>query len=810
MSEKIKEAKTAINNRRTLTTIGPTKGLQKENLVNKERSTRNELRKCVIRYMKCIQLLLQDEDDDRIRNIVNQPDRFGKTPLHYAVDRWPHYIVQDLLKFGADLNSVDNDGYIPLTRISPDTLMTFLDENCMRSDRYDALDDDEFYGNIDDEASDGDTDLYQQLLDDYEPKLMTNIEQSPIEFDYCAITPSGYCKGGSDSQDVSEENQIVTPEMRVLTAISKSKKHKQIVTHPVIKSFVWIKWNMVSRYYHRDLRMNILLTYFLMWYILNQFGGLEFNNMCERMKNVTSLVNQTDICRFFSTKLDETYANTSRMTPLEAISYHMDELRSHSGYCTYLDMNWLIFVPMSFGLMYFMLKDTKHLFFSKNNFANAVYKKTCTTVILPLGMDIINLSLILLVLVLSDSMLHVAITIIALFLLCKEFSQFIVRPLKYLKMVSNWNVILLIALITVVVYVPNQLLKDPIYFSLSAAVSKICPEDKVSINVSTGCTHCCKEEKATPKWQDTSDVSIKRGMSAFIIVLSTTRVLFKIAKYPGRMTERFNKYARMYRKVASSFLKILTVYSIFILSFAMGFYILFHNDIGEAKLQVDSIAPYVFFETPYEAVIKTMAMFIGEVDFNNIPIGIHYGRRDGNISGAIGYLFYLVFMFSVAIVLMNLLNGLAVTDITAIVKESEVLHQISIIEILEEFEEYALGVTKLVERTSKVCPCLKPLLLKFFDLSQEFQIFKPEKSSHAGKNTQKKVKYPSFDKDESLKPKGYMNRLIVKYFGAPKKDGWEHILSQARGKLLVLKKSQMQERSLRKKPSTQNKRRIKT
>ena len=43
----------------------------------------------------------------------------------------------------------------------------------------------------------------------------------------------------------------------------------------------------------------------------------------------------------------------------------------------------------------------------------------------------------------------------------------------------------------------------------------------------------------------------------------------------------------------------------------------------------------------------------------------------------------------VVMVMMNLLNGLAVTDVAEIIRLSEILHQISMIEILTDAEELA-------------------------------------------------------------------------------------------------------------------------
>ena len=114
---------------------------------------------------------------------------------------------------------------------------------------------------------------------------------------------------------------------------------------------------------------------------------------------------------------------------------------------------------------------------------------------------------------------------------------------------------------------------------------------------------------------------------------------------------------------------------------------MFHNDLGEDTLKVESLSSYVFFNTPYEALVKTVAMMVGEIDFNNMPIGIQYAMRDGNISTSLCYIFFLVFIFMMVMVLMNLLNGLAVSDIDGIIKSSKILHQKQMIRILADFEE---------------------------------------------------------------------------------------------------------------------------
>ena len=112
--------------------------------------------------------------------------------------------------------------------------------------------------------------------------------------------------------------------------------------------------------------------------------------------------------------------------------------------------------------------------------------------------------------------------------------------------------------------------------------------------------------------------------------------------------------------------------------------------------------------------MKTLAMLTGEIDFNNIPIGPSYQRRNGQISYLLGYCLYLAFIFMVVIALMNLLNALAVSDIAKMEADAEIQHQISMISILKEIEDVALSNRKVVEAILNRFSLLRPLI-KIFD-----------------------------------------------------------------------------------------------
>ena len=310
--------------------------------------------------------------------------------------------------------------------------------------------------------------------------------------------------------------------------------------------------------------------------------------------------------------------------------HFVDDLDGTDGWdihCKYTQPLYLIYVVIAMALTYWMLRDIRLMFGSKNPFERLKRENRkresrlekedqndgqFLTKIVPMGQYIKDFFVILLVLIFPDVMLWVAITIVLLSSVFAELLQFITGYQTYFLKVKNWADLLLIALVIVVLYLPNDYLVDPLFFSLKHFIDKICPlggyQEKAS-NITIA-----------------NHLGVKRGLAGFMIVLSWTRLLFQIARHPGKRTETLNKYILMYRTVAASFLKLLMVYSLFIISFALGFYLIFHNDIGESELKLkdreSTVSPYRFFDTPTESLVKTFAMFIGEVDFNNIPIGI--------------------------------------------------------------------------------------------------------------------------------------------------------------------------------------------
>ena len=116
----------------------------------------------------------------------------------------------------------------------------------------------------------------------------------------------------------------------------------------------------------------------------------------------------------------------------------------------------------------------------------------------------------------------------------------------------------------------------------------------------------------------------------------------------------------------------------------------------------------------------------------------------------------------VVMVLMNLLNGLAITDITRIVDEAEARHQRSMIDILKELEDRARGNQVIVEFVSRVVPCLYPFV-KAWGFLEELKILHSSKAEQTGNNNEQGPKGstciqfppPDYDGDEGF-PDDYL------------------------------------------------------
>merc|ERR1719394_2023002 len=163
-----------------------------------------------------------------------------------------------------------------------------------------------------------------------------------------------------------------------------------------------------------------------------------------------------------------------------------------------------------------------------------------------------------------------------------------------------------------------------------------------------------------------------RHLAALLLVLTWMEFLIYFGLHPSRNTKVF-----MFYSVASSFCKFLLWYVFIIIAFALSFYIMFHTDYEGAESNED----YPFFDNIGSCLTKSMAMFVGELEFSDIPF----------TNNPISTIMFIAFIFFIVVVLMNLLKGLAVSDITIIRDEAEVLSLKSQVDLISYWESILLN-----------------------------------------------------------------------------------------------------------------------
>lgn len=165
-----------------------------------------------------------------------------------------------------------------------------------------------------------------------------------------------------------------------------------------------------------------------------------------------------------------------------------------------------------------------------------------------------------------------------------------------------------------------------------------------------------------------SCLSNRNQISALVILLSWGELILLVGRHPSLAT-----HLEMFKRVTKNFLQFLVWYSILIIAFALSFYMLFRNDADNDNK----------FNNPSSAIFKTIVMLTGEFDtFGSLPFSLH---------PFVSHALFLLFIFLIAIVLVNLLNGLAVSDTQAIKADAEIVAHVSRVKLIHYFETMAVG-----------------------------------------------------------------------------------------------------------------------
>ncbi|XP_024874045.1 uncharacterized protein LOC112456003 isoform X10 [Temnothorax curvispinosus] len=152
-----------------------------------------------------------------------------------------------------------------------------------------------------------------------------------------------------------------------------------------------------------------------------------------------------------------------------------------------------------------------------------------------------------------------------------------------------------------------------------------------------------------------------RQIWVMVILLSTWELMTLISHH------LFPSCIEMFRTVFSNFVRFFFSYLILILAFTIAFNILLRND---------------GFSDSGLSLFKTIIMFTGEFDANDISFSVYpvWSR-----------IVFVLFIFYIVIVLFNLLNGLAISNIAEILNKAEIIGLISRVRLVACFEKMTVG-----------------------------------------------------------------------------------------------------------------------
>lgn len=165
------------------------------------------------------------------------------------------------------------------------------------------------------------------------------------------------------------------------------------------------------------------------------------------------------------------------------------------------------------------------------------------------------------------------------------------------------------------------------------------------------------------------------------------------------------------KRVFITFLKSIALYSILLLGFAFCFYTLFGSN-GDESAESGSNGTkeddedFHHFKYPGFAIIKTIVMFSGELEASSIDL---------KNNDAVYSLIFLLFVFLITIVLLNLINGLSVSDVFQIKAEGHLVDLCQKIHVLNKYERIIMSRTDSFR-------CLKSIISIFPEFVQQSKI----------------------------------------------------------------------------------------
>jgi hypothetical protein len=189
---------------------------------------------------------------------------------------------------------------------------------------------------------------------------------------------------------------------------------------------------------------------------------------------------------------------------------------------------------------------------------------------------------------------------------------------------------------------------------------------------------------------------LKLHSSAVALLLGWSELLMLLGRLPLLSVQH-----EMLRTVSLTFLRFMAGYVTLLIAFALSFYILFRGSSEQGGAEMFASIPV--------SLLKTIVMFTGEFEASSLPF---------DTLPYTSHVIFLLFVVLVAIVLLNLLNGLAVNDTGIIRKDAERLSLAARAKLITRIEVLLNALPK----------CMKP----FLKLKEEIIVIYPNRRNKIG------------------------------------------------------------------------------
>ncbi|XP_053599942.1 transient receptor potential cation channel protein painless-like [Plodia interpunctella] len=208
-------------------------------------------------FKECVELLLKNP---KINIDVNHQDIKNNTALHYAARNGDSDTVLELLRKGACIGLRNNFNEPPLADINAKTLETYLDE-CITSN--------------DERPSDDDYEIHMKYSflvypnNSFENEINTTLIKT-------------------SNNNVKEYDAVLAPETDALLYMTRCEELKPLLKHPVITSFLYLKWQRISCLFYGHITFYSLFWLSLILYIILGYGIEKKQSESIEMLNVVT------------------------------------------------------------------------------------------------------------------------------------------------------------------------------------------------------------------------------------------------------------------------------------------------------------------------------------------------------------------------------------------------------------------------------------------------------------------------------------------------------------------------------------------